>query len=355
MSETNKTLFKDIKFYLAEENSKLSQILKDGGAQKEFYIVPVANLIIADNVHFQNYEQAKESNLPIVTSGWVHMCVKCDVLLPYAAFSLKKDQIFANTVICASQMPSEDRNALLGMVLFHGGKFVNTLSSVCTHLIVGQPKGKKYEAALQNKINVVTPDWIKDSILKETQQLVKEYEPLVKVVSKISQENIKQTTPNMISTATSSAFMTPVTPGQIATDALSLPTNQNKENIEMISASTNQCPPDLLKGFKIYFCDYEDRLPANTFNIWRTAITKVSGVIKDTYGPDVTHVLCLHQQSPIFKKALEDKKKIATAYWLNDVLVAKKVFPPKTPLHLPVPFTDTIAGMKSSVSLFETF
>ena len=46
---------------------QLSQILKDGGAQKEFYIVPVANLIIADTVNFQNYEQAKESNLPIVT------------------------------------------------------------------------------------------------------------------------------------------------------------------------------------------------------------------------------------------------------------------------------------------------
>ena len=31
-------------------------------------------------------------------------------------------------------------------------------------------------------------------------------------------------------------------------------------------------------------------------------ITKASGIIKDNYGPDVTHVLCLHQQSQIFKK-----------------------------------------------------
>ena len=87
----------------------------------------------------------------------------------------------------------------------------------------------------------MTPDWIKDSILKESLQPVKEYEPLVKAVSKMSQESNKQTTPNLISTTTSSAFMTPVTPGQIPTDALSLPLNQNKENTEIISPNSNQC------------------------------------------------------------------------------------------------------------------
>ena len=78
-------------------------------------------------------------------------------------------------------------------------------------------------------------------------------------------------------------------------------------------------------------------------------IEKASGVIQPTYTDDVTHVICLHQQSPTFKKALQDKKLIATAYWLNDVLVAKTVFPPRTPLHLPVPFTETIPGMKNAL------
>ena len=51
-------------------------------------------------------------------------------------------------------------------------------------------------------------------------------------------------------------------------------------------------------------------------------------------------------------QALADGKKIATAYWLNEVLVSKKIFHPKYPLHLPVPFTETLPGMKNSVGLY---
>ena len=95
-------------------------------------------------------------------------------------------------------------------------------------------------------------------------------------------------------------------------------------------------------------------------------IEKASGVIQPTYTDDVTHVICLHQQSATFKKALQDKKLIATAYWLNDVLVAKKFFPPRTPLHLPVPFTGKfsstvincfshIHGSQRNMSVFGVF
>ena len=46
---------------------QLKQALKDGGAQKEFYTVQLANLVIADNCKFSQYEEAIESNIPVVT------------------------------------------------------------------------------------------------------------------------------------------------------------------------------------------------------------------------------------------------------------------------------------------------
>lgn len=63
---------------------------------------------------------------------------------------------------------------------------------------------------------MVTPDWISDSIQKATVLPVAEYKPTIKSQSptaRITQESTKQGTPTMI-TSTSSAFMTPVTPGQ---------------------------------------------------------------------------------------------------------------------------------------------
>ena len=49
-------------------------------------------------------------------------------------------------------------------------------------------------------------------------------------------------------------------------------------------------------------------------------------------------------------KAISDGKRIVTAHWLNDVLLAKVMFPPSNPLHLPVPFKDKVNQCKNMVS-----
>ena len=72
--------------------------------------------------------------------------------------------------------------------------------------------------AIQKNIDVVTPDWITDSIKKSIVLHVAEYKPTVKSQSptvRTTQEGTKQNMPTII-TSTGSAFMTPVTPGQPA-------------------------------------------------------------------------------------------------------------------------------------------
>ena len=76
---------------------------------------------------------------------------------------------------------------------------------------------KKYDTAIQRKIDIVAPDWITDSIRKASLQPIAEYKPVIKSQSPIAKtvqgNTSKQDTPNM-ALSTSSAFMTPVTPGQ---------------------------------------------------------------------------------------------------------------------------------------------
>lgn len=42
----------------------------------------------------------------------------------------------------------------------------------------------------------------------------------------------------------------------------------------------------------------------------------------------------------VVSQALRDQKRVVTAYWLNDVLVKKKMFPPCQVLHLPIIYGD---------------
>ena len=49
-------------------------------------------------------------------------------------------------------------------------------------------------------------------------------------------------------------------------------------------------------------------------------------------------------------QALSDGKKIVTAHWLNDVLLAKTMFAPSNALHFPVPFKDKVSQCRSMVS-----
>lgn len=50
----------------------MKQILKDGGATREFYISDLVTHVIADNIKFSQHEETKEFSLPIVK---VHVLV----------------------------------------------------------------------------------------------------------------------------------------------------------------------------------------------------------------------------------------------------------------------------------------
>ena len=52
------------------------------------------------------------------------------------------------------------------MITYYGGSFRLQLESDCTHLISTKPEGLKYEKAVEtnDKIKIVTPDWVIDSV-----------------------------------------------------------------------------------------------------------------------------------------------------------------------------------------------
>ncbi len=83
-----------------------------------------------------------------------------------AGFSPFKNQLFSNIIACPSNISGADVQSLWAMITYYGGSFQLQLESNCTHLISTKPEGLKYEKAIETneKIKIVTPDWVIDSV-----------------------------------------------------------------------------------------------------------------------------------------------------------------------------------------------
>lgn len=104
-------------------------------------------------------------------------------------------------------------------------------------------------------------------------------------------------------------------------------------------------PSDMcLLGCIFYMADYQKLLDPEMLKVWTTVIEEHGGLVDPSYSNRVTHVLCEHQSSDVFKLALNDHKRVVTAYWLNDTLGKKKMDPPWYAYHFPSTHSEKICS-----------
>ncbi|KTW30205.1 hypothetical protein T552_00683 [Pneumocystis carinii B80] len=71
---------------------------------------------------------------------------------------------FYNLLICVTNIPVEQKEEIERKVTSLGGKYTPDLTRDTTHLITGDPSGKKYEFGVKWGINIITPKWFWQSI-----------------------------------------------------------------------------------------------------------------------------------------------------------------------------------------------
>ncbi|MXQ94182.1 hypothetical protein E5288_WYG010356 [Bos mutus] len=154
------------------------QLLKAGKAKEVSYNALASHIISEDGDNPEVGEAREVFDLPVVKPSWVILSVQCGALLPVNGFSPESCQIFFGITACLSQVSPEDRSALWAMLTFHGGGCQLNLNRKCTHLVVPEPKGEKYECALRRaSIKIVTPDWVLDCISEKTRKDEALYHP----------------------------------------------------------------------------------------------------------------------------------------------------------------------------------
>uniref|UniRef100_A0A673K8S0 PAX-interacting protein 1 n=1 Tax=Sinocyclocheilus rhinocerous TaxID=307959 RepID=A0A673K8S0_9TELE len=175
-------LFKDVKFYVVGDiDQKVVQLLKAGKGKEVSYNALATHIIAEDGDNPEVGESREVFDLPVVKPSWVILSVKCGDLLPVTGFSPESGQVFFGVTACLPHL-SEDLNTLWAFITFYGGDCQLHFNKKCSHLVVPEPKGAKFECALRHSnIKIVTPEWILDSVKEKNRKDETLYHPRLTV------------------------------------------------------------------------------------------------------------------------------------------------------------------------------
>ncbi|XP_006883440.1 PREDICTED: DNA topoisomerase 2-binding protein 1 [Elephantulus edwardii] len=273
-------------------------LLMGGRVYKDLH-VSVTHLI-AGEVGSKKYLVAANLKKPILLPSWVTtLWEKSQEKKIIKHTDINSDDfkcpIFLGCIICVTGLCSSDRKAVQQLTVKHGGQYMGQLKmNECTHLIVQEPKGQKYECAKKWNVHCVSPRWFFDSVEKGFCQ----DESMYKIKPKPETVSVPETsTPtgqtNMLDRRTLSdvSHISNINASCInESTCISVLNNKLEtavENIENLDVSAFQAPEDLLDGCRIYLCGFSGR----KLDKLRRLINNGGGVRFNQLTEDVTHVI----------------------------------------------------------------
>lgn len=153
----------------------------------------VTHYIFGDDVPDAIIFDAEDTfDLAAINAHWVEACVSLNKLVDTRPYRRSKHTLFNSLVFCIARTSKKDLSALWSLITFYGGRVKLKLDAKCTHLICGLAKGTRYTTAVSlgaEKLNIVTPDWILDSINANSLCPTTTYHPRLLIIDNGIAEN----------------------------------------------------------------------------------------------------------------------------------------------------------------------
>ncbi|ESO05730.1 hypothetical protein HELRODRAFT_171398 [Helobdella robusta] len=286
----------------------------------------------------------------------------------------------------ARQLSRHDNLLAWALVTVHGGKYTTRLNRTVTHLLTNISSGSKFMKASKVGLHVVCVQWLVVVIQEGKLITESDYHPDLFTCSSLAtydgesckkdvdtSNNCNNTTSRQLESSESnlgivphSMSLTQLNTNRLLSSASTEVRNYPAQHKSLSSNSfirkvpnkscdwlpttdhshlpsiyrTHENPNDVkpencLAGCCFFMEDCKKYLTDSEFNLWKQVIRQYQGKVMDDYADEVTHVLCETQDSPYFHKALTDKKRLVTSYWLNDCLSQHKLIVPCNCLHIP--------------------
>ncbi|KAM4821343.1 DNA topoisomerase 2-binding protein 1 isoform 1-T1 [Thomomys bottae] len=280
-----------------EEVHKYVQMM--GGQVYRDLNISVTHLI-AGEVGSKKYLVAANLKKPILLSSWIRTLWEKsqeNKIARYTEVNMEEFRcpVFLGCVICVTGLGGADRKMVQQLTVKHGGQYMGQLKmNECTHLVVKEPKGQKYECARKWNVHCVTTQWFFDSVEKGFCQDESMYkvEPVLAERGGPStstptgpvstSENQMLSSVSRISTISGSYINE-----SICSSALSSKLESTAESLDNLDVSAFQAPEDLLDGCRIYVCGFSGR----KLDKLRRLVNSGGGIRFNQLNEDVTHVI----------------------------------------------------------------
>ncbi|XP_050747994.1 DNA topoisomerase 2-binding protein 1 isoform X2 [Gymnogyps californianus] len=313
------SLEKDVR----EEVHKYVQIM--GGRVYRDLNVSVTHLI-AGEVGSKKYLVAASLKKPILLPSWVKTLwdKSQQSIMRYTDVNMEDYAcpVFLGCTICVTGLSSSDRKEVQRLTAEHGGQYTGQLKmNECTHLIVQEPKGQKYECAKKWNVHCVSVQWFSDSIEKGFCQDEKMYK--IEAGSKLSNTPSTSTPTNHASkpdnhTLSDVSHISNINLSGVnetaCSSAMSSRLDPLPDELENLDISSFQPSEDLLDGCRVYLCGFSGR----KLDKLRRLINCGGGVRFNQLNEDVTHVI-LGENNDELKHFLDKtahRPHVVTAKWL---------------------------------------
>ncbi|KAI9738968.1 MAG: hypothetical protein M1818_005282 [Claussenomyces sp. TS43310] len=122
--------------------------------------------IISANVDFPQYNLAFDQMINVVRPAWVATSLLKNKQVPMRPFTPDPRLIFSGINITTADIPTCDKDAIIGAVLAMGGQETSSLTKLVTHIVALTDEHPKVQQALEKKLKckVVLPHWFDDCL-----------------------------------------------------------------------------------------------------------------------------------------------------------------------------------------------
>ncbi|XP_035853936.1 DNA topoisomerase 2-binding protein 1 isoform X2 [Sander lucioperca] len=297
--------------------------------------------LIAGEVGSKKYLVAASLSKPILLPTWVKACWEKsqDSLFRYTDLPIEDYlcPVLRGCTICVTGLSSTERKEVQRLCDQHGANYTGQLKmNECTHLIVSEPTGQKYECARKWNVYCVSLHWLFDSIEKGFCQDETRY-TVERTTSKTTRPhtstptgtNRKEEGPSLLglSHISVNASMT------VNDTALTNATVSRLEAPDPIDTlDLTVCPADdILDGCKLYLCG----LPGKKLEKLRRLVNSAGGLRFNQPSEELTHVVMgeLDQDLKSFLSKATHRPHVVTVQWLLDSFSKGSQLPEAGYLH----------------------
>uniref|UniRef100_A0A8B9L4H5 BRCT domain-containing protein n=1 Tax=Astyanax mexicanus TaxID=7994 RepID=A0A8B9L4H5_ASTMX len=296
--------------------------------------------LVAGEVGSKKYLVAANLGKPVLLPTWVKACWEKsqDSMFRYSDLRVEDYlcPVFKGCTVCVTGLSTVERKEVQRLCELHGGTYTGQLKmNECTHLIVSEPSGQKYEFARKWNVYCISVHWLFDSIEKGFCQEESRY-----TVERGDEKREDKTGRPNTSTPTGSNGASLLGLSHISNvsmnvneTAMTTATMSRIEPADPIdSFDVTVCPADdLLDGCKLYLCG----VTGKRLEKLRRLVNAAGGLRFNQPGEELTHIVMGEPDQDVknFLSKANHRPHVVTVQWLLDSFSRGSLLPVEGYFH----------------------